>query len=324
MILKGEPHKRKKKKCEPLLLSQIHSRESRSSDKISGDKRSASKVILSNNNQTEDLFGDLPDSVFSNISTDGDIKKLNFANPRRDTFAQFEYSKTNKSQNDTNKDFAEPCTEGKEVMNNLEIHPQENHKRGTMTSWINEQSAFHDCNGVAAGESVIEYLDKPPKKPRTELKNRNYDTILLPNKHGQSTGGAYGASNNEMLQTDGAYDASNNNLFPIGVANNVNFTNCIGNTGKVKPSTMQSPNVHGGYFSQVQVSDNQHNFYPHYGNEQMQDQQAQRRHNCMNTNNYQHTTHPVVSPRMHHEQEIRTGYSHGRHVKRISFEDAFS
>ena len=79
-------------------------------------KRSASKVILSNNNQTEDLFGDLPDSVFSNIKVDDDIKKVNFANPRRDTFAQFEYDKTKGSQNDTNKDFAEPCTEGKEVI----------------------------------------------------------------------------------------------------------------------------------------------------------------------------------------------------------------
>ena len=93
-----------------------------------------------------------------------------------------------------------------------------------MTSWINEQSAFHDPNSVTAGERVIEYLDKPPKKPRTELKNRNYNTILLPNNQGQLTGGAYGASNNEIIQTDGAYDTPNNKLFPIEAANNVNFT----------------------------------------------------------------------------------------------------
>ena len=193
-----------------------------------------------------------------------------------------------------------------------------------MTSWINEQRAFHNPNSVTVGERVIEYLEKRPKKPRTELKNRNYNTILRSNNQGQLTGGAYGVPNNEIIQTDGAYDTPDNKLFPIEAVNNFNFTDCNGNTSKVKPFTMQSPNVHGSYFSHVEVSDKQQLLYSHYGNEQWQDQQAQWRHNRININNDQHRMDPVVSPPIYNEQEIRTGNSHGRHVKRISFEDAFS
>ena len=67
-----------------------------------------------------------------------------------------------------------------------------------MTSWINEQRAFHNPNSVTVGERVIEYLEKRPKKPRTEFKNRNYNTILRSNNQGQLTGGAYGVPNNEI------------------------------------------------------------------------------------------------------------------------------
>ena len=299
-----DSHKRKKKKREPVLLSEIHSKESRSSNKISGGNRTTSKAVLSNNNKTEGLFDDLPDSVFSNINVDSGIKEIKFKHPARGTFAQFAYGKTGDSQNDTYKDFAEPYSNAEGATNKLEMYPRKHSEGTTKSSWTDEQYASYDNNSIAAGQRHNKYINKPRKKPRTEIRNRNHTL-----------------TNEQVQLADGAYDASNDEIFHTEVANDFVFTNCNAGRGTVRNFRMQMPNGHGNYFPQVEISDGQQLLYPNYGHEQDQGYQAQMHGN---TNDYQQLMHPVFSPPVHHDQNTHTAYSHGRLVKRISFEDAFS